>query len=86
MILCNPMHFGSQDIISTDTARFPALIRDFGNFPPKVTSFDPFLAKFTFADFPHFLGRFPHFLDALLGTRKETPSLFCFRQNHLERE
>jgi len=48
------MHFGSQDIISTDIARFPALIRAFGNFSPKVPSFDPFLAKFTFADFPNF--------------------------------
>jgi len=48
------MHFGSQDMIFTDIARFPALVMDFGNFAPKVTSFDPFLAKFTFADFPHF--------------------------------
>jgi len=59
------MHFGSQNIISTDIARFPALIKAFGNLEPKATSFDPFLAKFTFADFPHFLGRFPPFLECV---------------------
>jgi len=48
------MHFGSQNIISTDIARFSALIRAFGNFEPKATSFDPYLAKFTLAEFPLF--------------------------------
>jgi len=48
-------------MISTDIASFQALIRPFGSFAPKVTSFDPFLAKFTFADFPHFFRKISAF-------------------------
>jgi len=51
---------------STDIARFHALIRPFGRFAPKVTCFDPFLAKFTLTDFPHFFRKISAFFwDAL---------------------
>jgi len=68
------MHFGCQNIISTDIVRFSALIRAFGNFEPKATSFDPFLAKFTLAEFPPFLGSFPSFL----GSINTNPGFYKF--------
>jgi len=60
------MHFGSQNMTSTDISTFYALMRPFGNFAPKSDFFWSIYSTIRIGRFPSFfLGRFPSSLGCI---------------------